>query len=102
MPDVDSWVYQSPYYQFHWIPLFDEELYNFLRAHYPLKAHKLNEKEGIKYTMLTIIPVEQSFEETFSCYLTHRALLLLSKLGLGLEIAPVLDMPETLFWSDQA
>lgn len=101
IPDVDRWVYQSPYYQFHWESL-DEELYDFLKAHHLLEAHKVNEKEDVEYSMLTIYPVEQSFEETFSCYLTHKTLLLLSKLGLGLEIAPVLDMPETPFWADQA
>lgn len=100
IPDVDRWVYQSPYYQFHWETL-DDELHNFLKGHHLLEAYKVNEKKDIKYSMLVICPVEQSFEETFSCYLTHKTIMLLDRLSLGLEIAPEERMPEAPFWADQ-
>jgi len=98
-PDTDSWAYSSPYYRFHFESL-SEELYDFLSKHYLLEPYKLNEKEGIEYSLLTVIPVEQSFEETFSCLLSNETLSLLSKLGLSLQIAPAVTMPETPFWSD--
>jgi len=99
IPAVDSWVYESPYYRFHWETL-DEELYDFLKEHYLLEARKINEKHGIEYALFTITPVEQSFKETFSCLLSNKMLLFLSRLGLSLEIAPAVIMPEKPFWTD--
>jgi hypothetical protein len=100
-PPADSWMYSSPYYRFN-LEKLDEELYDFLSRHHFLEACKLNENEGIDYPLLTIIPVDKSFEEIFACVLSHKTLLLLSKLGLGLQIAPAMTMPEASFWIDHA
>jgi len=97
VPDVDSWFYGSPCYQFHWESL-DEELYSFIESNRRIKPFLIPWSSGLQYAHLQITPVDQSFEETFSCLLSRRTINLLSELGLGLEIAPEVTMPEFPFW----
>ena len=101
IPDVDSWIYSSPYYQFHHYEPLDEELHEFIKSNRRIGNFLIPRNHGIEYAHLKITPVEQSFEEIFSCLLSHKTITLLSELGLGLEISPAVVMPEFPFWKPE-
>lgn len=98
--DVDSWCYSSPTYQFT-REKFDIEVRDFLIHHLKIGEILKTSREGIQYALFTICPVEQSFEDEFSCLLTRETLDILSNLRLALEVAPAVIMPEVEYWAMQ-
>ena len=99
-PPVDSWKYSSPIYQFDAVFL-DEDLYSFLLANKRLGKflHKIRDK--VSYAFLSVVPVGQTYEQTFSCLLSQETLSMLTTMGLGLEIAPETLLPEYPFWKER-
>ena len=98
VPDIDSWCYSSPYYRFREIITLDEEVFDFLIAHERLKDYLDINDDGIEYAIFTLCPVDQSYEETFSCLLSQKTLKILVDLGLSLEISPASVMPDVDYW----
>ncbi|MFC5770694.1 hypothetical protein [Thauera sinica] len=97
IPDVDSWCYASPWYRFH-LDLIDAEVRDFIAAHAQLAGAFSACDTGIDYAFFTLCPVEQSDEECFACVLDRETLQALSGLGVGLQIAPALVMPDVPYW----
>jgi hypothetical protein len=100
IPDTDSWVYCSPMYQFN-DELLDEQLYEFLLTAKGLEGQLLPDDKEVVNAELCLIPVEQTFEETFYCFLRPKTLSLLSSLGLSLEVEPESVMPEFPLWEER-
>jgi hypothetical protein len=99
-PPPDSWKYMSPIYRFDADSL-DEDLYSFLLANEGLGKFLCKVRDKVEFALLTVMPVEQTFEETFSCLLSQETLSKLTMMGLGLEIAPEVIMPEYPFWKER-
>jgi len=98
-PDVDSWCYSTSWHQFNPSSL-DEEIYDFLTAHISL-ADAITTLASPSPTIppcLTLCPVRQNNDEEFSCFLTHRTMQTISRLGLALEISPAEVMPQAPHW----
>lgn len=100
VPDVDSWNYSSPYFQFRFDTL-DDEIRDFLVAHAQVGKAVAIPDEGITWTLFTVTPVSQSFEDEFSCLLSTETLQALSATGLALEINPEAIMPDAPFWTSE-
>lgn len=98
IPDPDSWCYESPRYQFHQETL-DDEVRDFATAHARLGKTLCEKVEGLTYAFFTICPVDQSYDEEFSCVLSNHTLRALFNLGVALQIAPSPVMPEVPYWS---
>ena len=69
-------------------------------AHQQLKNYLDINDRRIEYAIFTLCPVEQSHEETFACLLSQKTLKVLVDLGLCLEIAPEVFMPEVPYWNN--
>lgn len=94
----DLWVYGGRWFSFRF-ELLDEELLDYLTAHYSLgPALAALDEKAIAYAMLTLTPVDQTDEVVFSCFLGLKTLSTLSNLGLALEIAPAAVMPKAPYW----
>lgn len=98
VPDADSWCYASPWYRFH-LDLIDAEVRDFIAAHVQLADALAARDAGIDYAFFTLCPVEQSDEECLACVLDRETLQALSGLGVGLQIAPALVMPDAPYWA---
>lgn len=101
IPDVDSWCYESPLYRFHGIETLDNEVQEFVLAHARLGELLTKSSEGVKYAFFTLYPVAQSAEESFACTLSCDTLQAISRLCVGLQIAPGSVMPDAPYWSEQ-
>uniref|UniRef100_UPI003342314E hypothetical protein n=1 Tax=Castellaniella defragrans TaxID=75697 RepID=UPI003342314E len=97
VPPADSWCYSSPWYRFNFHTM-DQEIRSFVMAHAQLGKALAGHDAGITYALFTLCPVEQTFEETFSGLLSRETLQALSCLGVGLEIAPAVLMPDVPCW----
>lgn len=98
IPDVDSWCYASPWYRFH-LDVIDDEVRDFIAAHAQLGDALAVRDAGIAYAFFTLCPVEQSDEESLACVLSRETLQALSRLGVGLQIAPASLMPDAPYWA---
>ena len=97
IPVVDSWCYGSAWFSFRFDSL-DEEIFNYLVAHERLGDALAVVHTGVKYAMFTVTPIDQTYEEPFSCLLSVKTLRKLSDLGLALELAPASVMPDAPYW----
>ncbi len=97
IPADDLWCYGSNWFSFRFDSL-DEEILNYLIAHERLGDALAVAHTGVKYALLTVTPVGQTYEETFSCLFGVKTLRKLSDLRLALEIAPESVMPDVPYW----
>jgi hypothetical protein len=100
-PPPDLWGYISPTYRVNDdIDAFENELYSFLCAHRKLGEFLSGSRNGIDNAFLSIIIVDQTVEDLFSCVLPHKTISLLNEIGLDLEIEPVVIIPDYPYWID--
>ncbi|MEI6544829.1 MAG: hypothetical protein WCL60_15035 [Methylococcales bacterium] len=95
IPDTDSWYYASPLYCFNRNRI-DEEIHNFIAS-----CSRIGEgisASGIKEAFFTLYPIDQSFDEMLSCVFSNETITLISSLGIGLQIAPEVTMPDAPYW----
>lgn len=100
-PELDSWSYSSPWYEFH-VDEIDNEIHDFLVAHERLGAFLCASNgrcvSGMEYAVLSLCPVGQNAQEYFSCFFGREILGALLQSGLALEIAPASTLPEAQYW----
>jgi hypothetical protein len=99
-PPSNLWSYSSPFYKFDFSDTFDDELYSFIYANHDLKRFLHNTSSGIDNASLLIMIAEQTSEEMFGCFFSHKTIVLLSDTGLDLDIDPEVCIPDFPYWVD--
>lgn len=97
VPPQDTWCYSSPIYRFRFDES-DQEIYDFLTAHLQVGKALAARDTEIEYAFFTLVPVEQSYEGSFSGIFSCETLKLLADMGLELQISPESMMPDAPYW----
>jgi hypothetical protein len=96
-PLIDSWHYSTTWFRFNFNHL-DEEMLSFLDAHSVLEHVLPPRSREVEYAQVTLCPVGQTYEHELSFYLKPETLRRLCRMGLALELAPAVRMPDAPYW----
>ncbi len=97
IPDTDSSLYASPWYEFP-LETFDSDIAEFLAVHEALGLELGKDLSEIRFAALTICPVDATALDQFAGFFDRDFLMRLSTMSLGLEIAPAQVMPQFARW----
>jgi hypothetical protein len=102
-PDLDSWVYSTPWFTTGADSL-DSDMHSFLRTHRDIRNILGRRMRDLKMAVLTLCPIKELEDEdgSFACLIERRTLRRLSAIGLALEIAPARVMPIAPPWRNYA
>jgi hypothetical protein len=76
----------------------NDGLYSFIEAHKNISA-LVSESSFNNITLrLTVCPVDETQENSFSCLIGIRTVRKLAELGLEFEISPAVVMPQATYW----
>lgn len=100
IPELDAWTYSSPFYRFD-VQTSDEDIYDFIAAHGKIGDALKERYSDIEYAFFTLVPVIESYEDSFAGIFSCKTLALLSNMRLELQISPEATMPAAEWWSSR-